>query len=800
MNLSVRSALLASVMVIVPQSQAHAANVAEADAANADRAEIVVTGVADAPTSSATGLRLTPRETPQSITIIDRTRIDDFALTNVNDLLSQAVGINVERVETDRTQYNSRGFDVTNFQIDGIGLPLISGIQFGDMDTALFETVETIRGANAIMTGIGNPSATINYVRKRPLDIFRAKLSAQAGSWDQRRVEADVSTPITDTVAARFIYAHEERDSYLDYNHVNRDVMGAVVSWQVTPQLKATIGYARQENNADGVLWGALPLVYSDGSRIPYARSASTSADWTYWNIVDQNAFAELAYGFANGWSIKGVFTFKRLQERAKLLYAYGTPDATTGLGVYGMAGVYPSDTKQYLGDVYVSGPLTLLGREHQLAFGASTSTSHNRDWESFSPETIAYPAIADWDQGLVDEPSYDAAYLAADYKDRLTRIYGAAHFNLTDNLKAVMGASMMWLKTSGTSYGADQYRKDSKISPYAGLIYDLTSHVSLYASYTDIYNPQSQVDVNNVRLAPAKGTSIEAGIKSQWFDGRLYATAAVFRAKQKGLGEYAGTFEDSLRSYYAGVDTTSTGFELEVAGHITDQWSLSGGYTDLDIENEAGNDARTWLPTRTLKLSTTYAIPQLNDLKFGGQLRWQNATSTDVAGGTVKQKGYAVADLMASVRVMDHVSASLNVRNVTNTRYLNSLMWGAGLLCRPAQRDRHAERRLLTKAATIARREGRVGWSYRANVALRTLAGTMGAYAVAALAGAALARTLPMARVEAVTSATMIAYLVAPGVTIWAFLARGPWRALAGVAIAAAILGGIAWIAGQPT
>lgn len=679
MPASTRSALLAGAMFMLPL-QAHAA---EAD--NKDKDDtIIVTGEANQPSSSATGLSLTPRQTPQSITIINRDRIDDYALTNINDLLSQAVGINVERVETDRTQYNSRGFDVTNFQIDGIGLPLISGIQFGDMDTALFETVETIRGANAIMTGIGNPSATINYVRKRPLDEFQAKVSAQAGSWNQWRLEGDVSVPLTDTVSARLIYAHEEKDSYLDYNHINRDVMGGIVSWQVTPQLKATVGYSRQENNADGVLWGALPLIYSDFTQISYPRSTSTSADWTYWNTTDQNGFAELAYGFDNGWSVKGVFTYKQFDEQAKLLYAYGTPDKETGLGVYGMTGIYPSTYKQYLGDFYASGPITLLGREHSLAFGVSTSSSHGKEWEAFADDLLEYPAIGQWDRGLVTEPAYPDAILQTDVKDRLTRVYGAAHLNLTDRLKAVVGGSLMWLKTTGTSYDVDQYRKDSKFSPYAGLIFDLDKHVSLYASYTDIYNPQPEVDVNNRRLAPAKGTSLEAGVKSQWFDGRLYATAAIFRAKQSGLAEFAGTFDDSVRSYYTGVDTTSTGFELEVAGNITDQWSLSGGYTHLDIEDEAGNDTRTWLPTRTLKLSTTYAIPQLNDLKLGGQLRWQNAISTQADGGTIRQKGYAVLDLMTSVKLADHVSASVNVRNVTNSRYLNSLMWGQAYYAAP--------------------------------------------------------------------------------------------------------------------
>jgi outer membrane receptor for ferric coprogen and ferric-rhodotorulic acid len=76
--------------------------------------EIVITGTLAANQSaSSTGLPLTLRETPQSVTIIDRSRIDDFALTNINDLLDQAVGINVERVETDRTYFNARGFDIT---------------------------------------------------------------------------------------------------------------------------------------------------------------------------------------------------------------------------------------------------------------------------------------------------------------------------------------------------------------------------------------------------------------------------------------------------------------------------------------------------------------------------------------------------------------------------------------------------------------------------------------------------------------------------------------------------------------
>jgi hypothetical protein len=92
-----------------------------------------------------------------------------------------------------------------------------------------------------------------------------------------------------------------------------------------------------------------------------------------------------------------------------------------------------------------------------------------------------------------------------------------------------------------------------------------------------------------------------------------------------------------------------------------------------------------------------------------------------------------------------------------------------------------------------------RLGWRYRANVAARVIAGTIGAYAVAALFAAALARLLPMPRVEAIMPATLLAFLVGPAVTVWAFLARGPWRAWAGVILLGALFAAIAWWAGAP-
>jgi outer membrane receptor for ferric coprogen and ferric-rhodotorulic acid len=655
---------------------------AEDDAASVSA--VVVEGERVQPSAGATGLDLTPRETPQSVTIVPRARIEDFALNNVNELLAQVTGVNVEKVETDRTYFNSRGFDITNFQVDGVGLPLIWGIQFGDLDTALFERVEIVRGANGMLTGTGNPSATINYIRKRPTKDFQALGSVSYGSWDTVRLEADVSGPLnaSGTVTGRLVYANEDRDSYLDYNHVNRNVYYGVLAWDITPRLQATVGYSRQDNLADGVLWGALPLTYSDGTRIDYPRRASTSADWTYWDTKDESAFAELNYEFGAGWRAKATYTHKTFDENAKLLYAFNYPDALTGLGVSGMTGRYPSHYKQDLWEASVSGPVQLFGRSHDVVLGASTAKARGREYEAFSDVYPDYPAIGDWGRLQVAEPAYPEAYLAAATTDRLDRIYGAAHLSITDRLKGVVGFNAIDLKSTGFSYGVDQARSESKVSPYAGVVFDLTGNVSAYASYTDIFNPQVEVDIDHRRLNAAKGKSYEAGLKSEWFGQRLYATAAVFKSKQLGLAEFAGVFDDG-KSYYAGVDTFVKGYELEVSGAVTDRWQIAGGWTQLSVKDEAGDAVRSYLPRKTLKLSTTYDVPELRNLRLGAAVRWQDGVEMqDLV--TIRQKAYAVVDLMAGVDVTEQVRATVNIKNLFDEKYLTSLMWNQSYYAAP--------------------------------------------------------------------------------------------------------------------
>ncbi len=650
--------------------------------------------------AGATGLDLSLRETPQSVTVISAAQIRQFGLTDANQMLATIPGINVEADETDRTYYNSRGFDIVNFQVDGVGQPLDWGLQVGALDTAVYDRVEAIRGATGMLTGTGNPSATINYIRKRPTKTFQGDINASYGSWNTARLTADVSGPLnTDgTIEGRFVYAGTRSDSYLDYYGVDRNVYYGVLSWDITPKLKATAGYSQQDNLAHGNTWGALPLVYSDGTPIDYDVSANSGAPWTYWNTHDHQTFGELSYGFDNGWTIKGIYTRKSYNEDAKLLYPSGTPDPVTGLGVDAYSGIYPSLLKQDMFDVIANGNVSLFGREHQVVFGINSAHAASYKWEQFA-DLFAYPAILNGVITPPAEPTYPAAYLAEQIKTDTTRAYGAIHLNLTDKLKAIVGFNAVDLKSIGASYGVEENRAENKVSPYVGAVYDATANVSLYASYSDIFNPQSQSDINFHRFDAATGKSYEAGLKSEWFDNRLYATAAVFKSEQYGLAEFAGYLQSTDptaagyiadpalagKSYYVGIDTLVKGYELEVAGKITPTWTVNGGWTDLSIKDPSGANVRTYLPRKTLKLSTTYGLPQYRDLKLGAAVRWQSEVSTIAGGYPFSQKAYSVVDLMASIKVTDTVRASLNVKNALDKKYFGGLQWDQAFYAAPS-------------------------------------------------------------------------------------------------------------------
>ncbi|UZD66436.1 TonB-dependent siderophore receptor [Marinobacter sp. AN1] len=640
--------------------------------------------------SSTTSMKmeLSHREVPQAVTVITREQMDDFAQNDINDVLEGTTGVTVESVETDRTYYTSRGFDINNFQYDGVGMPAVYDNVQGELDTAFFDRVEVVRGANGLMTGSGSPAATVNFIRKRPTADTNASVTLTGGSWDKKRIVGDVSGAVSESgaVRGRVVAGYEDKNSYIDRYSNEKQMFYGVLEADLTDTTLLTLGHAVQTSDTDSPLWGALPLFYTDGSATDFARSTSTASDWSYWDNTQHNSFVELQQELAGGWRAKGTVFRLENESDSELFYQYGTPDRETGDGLLAYPSQYDLDVEQWVVDTYATGPFQLANRVHELVLGASWSRSETVD-ESRYGQGIGspLPPLNEWD-GNYPKPSFDNGVGGSDWTDRETATYAAARWSLTDQLTAITGLRLTWLDNKGESYGnTKESSYDAVETPYAGLIYDINDDHSVYASYTEIFTPQTEVDINRDRLDPIDGVNYEVGLKSEFQDDRVNTTLALFQTEQQNVAEVAGTFAGSADSYYTAVDgLTSRGVEAEVVGDLTDRIQLFAGYTYVDIEDKDGSGARSFVPEHLAQLRATWEVPAVDGLKLGSKIRWQSeitqeqgvATSGPNAGEAIvtKQDSYAVLDLMASYDFARNWNATLNVNNVTDEKYIESL------------------------------------------------------------------------------------------------------------------------------
>jgi len=639
--------------------------------------------------SSAAKMALSPRETPQTITVTTRAKMDDFKLNSINDVLANTAGVTVEKVETERTYYTSRGFDITNFMFDGVGVPLTYGAQSGDLDTAMFDRIEVLEGANGLSASTGNPSATVNFIRKRPTYDFQAAAGVTLSSWNTKRIEVDISGPFNEagTVAGRLVAVHQEGDSYLDRYHPSKDLVYGVVEASLSSSTVATLGYSYQKVHGKGAMWGALPLTYADGSQAQYGVGTNSAADWSFYDSTEQRAFAELNQKLGDGWTWKNSLNYDTIDSNSVLFYIGGAYDPSTGTGLYGFPSATTSSNKQIFMDSNVSGKFNLFGRAHDLSVGVSWSrakqTQFSQNTNSPSGDGYYYDiTLAQAFGGAFPTPVFDGISTTESYTDTRKTAYAATRLHLADRVKLLVGANYTQAESTGYAESSAHVLNQSALSPYTGVVVDLNQNISAYGSYTKIFNPQYQVDVNHATLVAATGKSYELGLKGEFFERRLNASASVFRAKQNNLANYAG-MDSAGNYYYDGINAQSEGVEFNFGGQLVKNWQAGVSLITMRMTGDDGSSVRTYVPRKQLRLSTTYRLPQLQQLKVGASLNYQSKTSYDTTNAAY-QGGYSLLNLMASYDINKNLSVSFNLNNVFNKKYLNSVSQGTAYYAAP--------------------------------------------------------------------------------------------------------------------
>ncbi|MEZ5489109.1 MAG: TonB-dependent siderophore receptor [Gammaproteobacteria bacterium] len=661
--------------------------------------EILIKAIRDDRQSrGATGLDLGVYETPQSLSILDAETISDFGLRNINTMLSVTTGVNVDSTETDRTYYNSRGFDITSMHIDGIGVPFGSLI-VGDLDTAIYEKVEVLRGSNGLITGLGNPSGTINYVRKRPGNEFAANTSFTLGRWDEQRLVTDISTPLTDDGrwAARFVGVYQDNASWLDHYANNRKVGSVFVDGQITDSITLGFGYTYQDNNSDGVLWGAAPIINTSGEQLDFDESTTTTMDWTYWDTLNETAYAELGWQISDNLNLTSSVTQTDYEDNGELFYVYWNTglDADTGLGMFAYPGKYDSIQETLIWDTVVRSAFTAWGREHQFNVGLSIADKDSIDLDHAALSGFdAMPAFPGWAGNEVARPNWAAPNQAGDQDISLNRLYGSLLLSITETFNLILGASKVDYENRGVSFGVSTDSDEDGGSPYLGFTWEVADNLNLYGSYSDIYQPQYYLDEDQQPLGSAEGRSYELGLKKQ-FDNGLLTSIALFRTEQENLQEFVGYgdgddiddtdySDDFTFAEYRGIDVDADGIELEVAGNLTDEIRLQAGYTHLKLEDPNGNDARTFIPRNTFKLLAAYQPAILSDLNLGLSARWQDEIYFDSSFGRVSQDSYTLIGGFVNYNISDSLNVALNLENITDEKYLSSVRFEQAFFAQP--------------------------------------------------------------------------------------------------------------------
>ena len=668
-----------------------------------DDTDIVVYGSGLSKNTAATGLDLTPRETPQSITIITREQMDDQAASTIADVLEYTTGLSVKRVDRGRNLLSARGFPITSFQLDG--LPIATGnVGLEETSATIYDRVEVIRGAVGLLQGAGEPSASVNLIRKKAdATEFTGAITLESASWKHRSATVDIGTPLTSDGSVRFRFAGEvfRQNAFVDLEKSEGFTLYGVIGADLGPGTRLSLGGSYQREDRDNVMWAQLPYWYSDGTKADWSRSKTTGADWNAWNTVERSAFVSIEQDLAPGWTLTGAANYSHQTEDSKLIWLWGNPDRVTGAGMDVWPYWYLSEPKQFSANLQLKGAYNLFGRRHELVVGAM----YNRlkgGWTNRDPDAATVAPVGDfheWD-GSYPEPVWGARFRMSNFgTTKQTAVYGVTRFQILDRLKLIAGGRLSsWTRDEELAlYTPAPYQIKHKnvFTPYAGLIFDFNDVLSGYASYTSIFNPQDKRDRNGRYLDPLEGNNYEAGLKADLMGGRLRASAAVFRVEQDNFA--VPDIENGVPNYVPGttdvasrpaMGTVSQGYELEMQGEPVPGWDISIGWSHFKAQDANDVDVEAHQPRKVFRMATKYEFGgALDGFSLGGSARWESRPPQTAPNPSTRldervgQKAYWLVNLMGAYDLTEQLSLQVNLNNLFDKTYYNTNSWFGGYI-----------------------------------------------------------------------------------------------------------------------
>lgn len=616
------------------------------------------------------------RETPQSISVVTRQRIEDQNMTSLDDAMRKTTGMVVLNNDQGRSSIFSRGFELDSFLVDGLPSPL-SSIYGSQPELAIYDSVEVLRGPGGLLAGTGEPGGVVNLVRKRALDRFALSGSASYGSWDYYAGEADITGPLAKggAIRGRLVGAYKDRDTFVDVNH-NQAIVGyGTLEFDLDDATTLSLAFTRQER--DITPFNGLPA-YTTGQLLDVRRSTFIGADWNRFDNASNEGFLELERRFGNGGHAKLAARYVDRTVDFKYAYSRTAVDPVTGnVGMTALAREF--DEESLALDAHVSSPFELAGLTHRFVAGADYrryDQNLRQGTHNFGPsETVnVFNPVSN-----LPEPNINFTTRTLVEPEQFG-LYGQAALKPLSPLTFIFGGRLSWYdsRTTNLATSPPQIQNvdvDGKFTPYAGVVYDISDSLSAYVSYAQIFQPQTSLDASGNVLDPRSGVQYEAGLKGEFLDGKFNFQAAVFRLVDENR---AIADPVTAGASIASGEVEVQGVETEVSGSPLPGLEVYAGYTFTETEHlsaPAGQEGMvfsTWTPKHNFNLWSRYSFQSgmLNGVHLAGGLKAVSSFYSQSGAVRFEEDGYAIVDAQVGYKFTENLSATLTVNNVFDTEY----------------------------------------------------------------------------------------------------------------------------------
>lgn len=633
------------------------------------------------------------KEIPQSVSVLTRQRLDDQNMNSLQDAMRQVTGATIKSYNTgsNLNDVYMRGFPVDQVQVDGVTQPTGQGDMATAFDLAMYDRVEVLRGPGGLYQGAGEPGGTVNLVRKRALGQFALAGEFSAGSYDRYHSMVDVAGPLNSdgSLRGRFVTAYENNQAFVDYAQNERPMVYGRLEYDLSPATTMSLGGAYQRNKSTPAF--GLPA-YADGTLLDVSRSTFVDAKWNEMDERVWEGFFEVDHALDDGGQFKSSLTYR--DAEAPIRNFTWTDDAVNPATGASSAVAYNYYTHiKTLGlDSFVTRPVEAFGRTHELTVGA--------DYQHVDKDFLyggrEWFDINVFDPGSIDIPQIDYALNNGNSsKSNQYGLYARTKISTNDWLDVILGSRVIWFDSDGHNFNPffSEFSNPHtsirrKVIPYGAVVAKITPELSAYASYTTVYKPQTQLaaEGSDGTVAPREGKQYELGLKREFYDGRLNGSVSVFRIYDENRAEQIG----QTPYYQAQAKVRSQGWEAELAGNLTDNWSVSTGYAFTRLESASENSYQgiSITPKHNFNLWTRYGFSDgvLEGFSVGGGVRVVSATYYTRNSIDFVQGGYSVATAQVGYRFNKHLSTTLTANNLFDRKYYERVdsAWGSNFYGEP--------------------------------------------------------------------------------------------------------------------